>query len=98
MDLFIRISSTNSTTTNNTTGVVMPTLILTPFFSGIALDVTPQIDEGDTITLHVHPSVTNVTERTKQVDLGAAGNYRLPLASSSVNVFLIVMSCPCSAA
>ncbi len=78
-------NTTNSTSTNNTTGVVMPTLILTPFFSGIALDVTPQIDEGDTITLHVHPSVTNVTERTKQVDLGAAGNYRLPLASSSVN-------------
>jgi MSHA biogenesis protein MshL len=78
-------NTTNSTNTNNTTGVVMPTLILTPFFSGIALDVTPQIDEGDTITLHVHPSVTNVTERTKQVDLGAAGNYRLPLASSSVN-------------
>lgn len=78
-------NTTSSTTTNNTTGVVMPTLILTPFFSGIALDVTPQIDEGDTITLHVHPSVTNVTERTKQVDLGAAGNYRLPLASSSVN-------------
>ncbi|MDL5034532.1 secretin N-terminal domain-containing protein [Pelomonas sp. APW6] len=78
-------NTTNSTNTNNTTGVVMPTLILTPFFSGIALDVTPQIDDGDTITLHVHPSVTNVTERTKQVDLGAAGNYRLPLASSSVN-------------
>ncbi|HLO96587.1 MAG TPA: secretin N-terminal domain-containing protein, partial [Burkholderiaceae bacterium] len=78
-------SSNTSTTTSNTTGVVMPTLILTPFFSGIALDVTPQIDEGDMITLHVHPSVTNVTERTKQVDLGAAGNYRLPLASSSVN-------------
>ncbi|MGM9515200.1 secretin N-terminal domain-containing protein [Roseateles sp. DB2] len=82
----INSGSTNTnTTTNNTTGVVMPTLILTPFFSGIALDVTPQIDEGDMITLHVHPSVTNVTERTKQVDLGAAGNYRLPLASSSVN-------------
>jgi len=26
-----------------------------------------------------------VTEKVKQVDLGAVGNYRLPLASSSVN-------------
>lgn len=78
-------ANTGSSTTNNNGGVVMPTLTLTPFFSGIALDVTPQIDEGDMITLHVHPSVTSVTERTKQVDLGAAGNYRLPLASSSVN-------------
>ena len=56
-----------------------------PFFSGIALDVTPQIDEGDMITLHVHPSVTSVSEKTKQIDLGTIGNYRLPLASSSVN-------------
>ncbi|MEO3693808.1 type II secretion system protein GspD, partial [Roseateles paludis] len=57
----------------------------TPFFSGIALDVTPQIDAADTITLHIHPSVTSVTEKVKQVDLGTIGNYRLPLASSSVN-------------
>ena len=65
--------------------ITPPTLTLTPFFSGIALDVTPQIDENDMITLHVHPSVTTVVEKTKQVDLGAIGNYKLPLASSSVN-------------
>ena len=72
---------------NGTTGgtITPPTLTLTPFFSGIALDVTPQIDEHDMITLHVHPSVTTVTEKTKQVDLGAIGTYKLPLASSSVN-------------
>ncbi len=63
----------------------LPTLTLTPFFSGIALDVTPQIDDADTITLHIHPSVTSVTEKNKQIDLGTIGNYRLPLASSSVN-------------
>jgi MSHA biogenesis protein MshL len=58
---------------------------LTPFFSGISLDVTPQIDDGNKIMLHVHPSVTTVTERAKQIDLGSAGNYLLPLASSSMN-------------
>ena len=63
----------------------MPTPTLTSFFSGIALDVTPQIDEGHMITLHLRPSVTSVTEKTKQIDLGTIGNYRLPLASSSVN-------------
>ena len=63
----------------------MPTLTLTSFFSGIALDVTPQIDEANMITLHLRPSVTSVTEKTKQIDLGTIGNYRLPLASSSVN-------------
>ncbi len=71
------IGSTGSTT--------MPTVTLTPFFSGIALDVTPQIDDGQNIMLHIHPSVTSVTEKTKLVDLGSVGSYRLPLASSSVN-------------
>lgn len=77
-------SNTNNNGNNNN-GVTLPTLTLTPFFSGIALDVTPQIDEGDMITLHIHPSVTAVNEKVKQVDLGTVGNYRLPLASSSVN-------------
>ena len=63
----------------------LPTLTLTPFFSGIALDVTPQIDDANNITLHVRPSVTTVTEKTKQVDLGTIGSYKLPLASSAVN-------------
>lgn len=63
----------------------LPSLTLTPFFSGISLDVTPQIDQANNITLHVHPSVTVVTELTKQIDLGSIGSYRLPLASSSVN-------------
>ena len=75
-------SSSSTTTSSNTT---MPTVTLTPFFSGISLDVTPQIDDGVNVTLHVHPSLTTVTEKTKQVDLGSVGNYRLPLASSSVN-------------
>ncbi|MEJ6003513.1 secretin N-terminal domain-containing protein [Paucibacter soli] len=78
-------NSNNNNTSNNNSGISMPTLTLTPFFSGIALDVTPQIDDANMITLHIHPSVTTVTEKIKQVDLGAVGNYRLPLASSSVN-------------
>jgi MSHA biogenesis protein MshL len=63
----------------------MPTIALTPFFSGISLDVTPQVDDSTNITLHVHPALTTVTEKTKNIDLGSVGNYRLPLASSSVN-------------
>lgn len=76
-------STGSTTTTSNTT--TLPTITLTPFFSGISLDVTPQIDDGVNVTLHVHPSLTSVTEKTKQVDLGSVGNFRLPLASSSVN-------------
>ena len=29
--------------------------------------------------------MTTVTEKTKQIDLGSVGNYKLPLASSAVN-------------
>ncbi len=77
--------STTAATAGTTASTTLPTLTLTPFFSGIALDVTPQVDGGNNIILHIHPSVTNVTERNKQIDLGSIGNYRLPLASSAVN-------------
>lgn len=62
-----------------------PTITVQPFFSGVALDVTPQIDDNDQIILHVHPSVSNVVEKTKNIDLGTAGNFRLPLASSTIS-------------
>ena len=75
-------ASTSSTAGSTTT---MPTVTLSPFFSGISLDVTPQIDDGVNVTLHIHPAVTNVTELAKQINLGAVGNYTLPLASSAVN-------------
>ncbi len=74
-------ASSGSAATTNT----MPSITLTPFFSGISLDVTPQIDDGNKIMLHVHPSVTTVTEKAKQIDLGSAGNFVLPVASSSMN-------------
>jgi MSHA biogenesis protein MshL len=64
----------------------LPTIQLSSFFSGIALDVMPQVDEGDTITLHIHPSVTSVTEVVKQIDLGGSiGSVRLPLPANSTN-------------
>jgi MSHA biogenesis protein MshL len=54
------------------------------FFSGISLDVTPQIDSGNTIMLHVHPSVSKV--QTKEMLYGQGGSISAyPLASSSVN-------------
>jgi MSHA biogenesis protein MshL len=83
-ELFIT-GITSNTTTNGTSTVSTPTLTLTPFFSGIALDVTPQIDEAGDVMLHVHPSISAVTEKTKNVDLGSLGNFRLPLAASTVS-------------
>lgn len=63
-----------------------PTVKVQPFFSGIALDVTPRIDNNNEIILHVHPSVSAVSTVTKTLNLGATmGTYNLPLASSSVS-------------
>lgn len=88
-DYFVTNVTGGTTTYSGVAGVAgtttLPTVTLTPFFSGIALDVTPQIDDASSIMLHIHPSVTTVTEKSKDVDLGSVGLYRLPLASSSVN-------------
>lgn len=56
---------------------------LTPFFSGISLDVTPQIAEDGTIILHVHPSVSEVTDQEKIITVGDR-DVVLPLARSTV--------------
>jgi len=84
-DFFVtNVSTTSSTTGTSTT--VTPTITVAPFFSGIALDVTPQIDAGNNIILHINPSVSTVVERRKVIDLGTLGSFTLPLASSDVNV------------
>lgn len=75
-------TTTNSTSTGNTTS---PTVTLTPFFSGVVLDVTPQIDAQGNILLHVHPSVSQVTTVDKTINLGSAGSMNLPLAASSTS-------------
>ncbi|NOY71722.1 MAG: pilus (MSHA type) biogenesis protein MshL [Gammaproteobacteria bacterium] len=56
----------------------------TPFFSGVALDVIPQISEDGIITLHIHPSVSEVSERFKQISLTSAGQLNVPLAVSTI--------------
>lgn len=56
---------------------------LTPFFSGISLDVTPQIAEDGAITLHVHPSVSEVNDQEKVITVGDR-DVVLPLARSTV--------------
>ncbi|MRV71492.1 pilus (MSHA type) biogenesis protein MshL [Duganella sp. FT92W] len=76
-----------STTTNNTAAgnTTSPNVTLQPFFSGVVLDVTPQIDDEGGIMLHVHPSVSQVTTVNKTVNLGSAGSLNLPLAASSTS-------------
>ncbi len=81
-EYFVTNISSNSSTENNN---VTSDLELTAFFSGISLDVTPQIDDDGGVLLHVHPAVIEVSEDVKQIDLGdSQGSLSLPLASSSI--------------
>jgi MSHA biogenesis protein MshL len=57
-----------------------------PFFSGILLDVTPRIDDSGSIMLHIHPSISEVTESQRVVSLGGTiPSITLPLARSTVS-------------
>ncbi len=71
---------------NTTTGTATSTsreIELTPFFSGVALDVTPQISEDNQIILHVHPTVSEVTDQTKTLTVSGSTDT-LPLALSQI--------------
>jgi MSHA biogenesis protein MshL len=84
-EFFVTGVSTTTSTSSSGTGTISPNVTLTPFFSGVVLDVTPQIDDRGHITLHIHPSVTQVSTVTKSIDLGTAGSLSLPLASSDTS-------------
>lgn len=75
------VSSVNTTTGTATT--VSPDVTLTPFFSGIALDVTPQISQEGDVILHVHPSISEVIDQQKTVTVGNV-TQQIPLALSTV--------------
>lgn len=62
-----------------------PNIELTPFFSGISLDVTPQIDDDNGVLLHVRPAVIEVMTEEKKIQLGSStAPYILPLAKTSI--------------
>ncbi|MGQ5525050.1 pilus (MSHA type) biogenesis protein MshL [Chitinimonas sp. PSY-7] len=82
-EFFITGITNNNTTTGNSV-TSSPSFTTQPFFSGVALDVTPQIDGDGNVILHIHPSVSEVNTVTKQIDLGSGGTYSLPLASSTI--------------
>ena len=77
------VTDISSTTTTGTSTTTTPSVELTPFFSGIALDVTPQISERGGVMLHVHPSISEVRDQDKTVTVGDS-TQTIPLALSTV--------------
>jgi MSHA biogenesis protein MshL len=77
------VSSNTSNNNSNNSTITNPDITLTPFFSGIALDVTPQISQEGDVTLHVHPSISEVIDQQKTITIGNE-TQQLPLALSTV--------------
>ncbi len=77
------VTDVSSTTVTGTATTTTPDITLTPFFSGVALDVTPQIGVNQDVTLHIHPSVSDVQDQTKDITI-AGETQRLPLAFSTI--------------
>ena len=83
-EFFVTKVQSNATASGGGGATTSRTVEFTPFFSGIALDVTPQIDEAGMVTLHVHPTVSDVRDDVKQLEFGAGETETFPLALSSV--------------
>jgi len=74
------VTGISSNTTSNAASVTStPNIELTPFFSGISLDVTPQISDTGEVILHIHPVVSNVQDQQKVFTVGDE-EFALPLA------------------
>lgn len=77
------VTGSQNQTIGNQTQQTDPSLELTPFFSGISLDVTPQISAEGDVLLHVQPTISEVQDQTKLIVVGDR-DFRLPLAVSTV--------------
>lgn len=66
-------------------GTVQPVPILSAFFSGIALDVTPQINDSGEITLHIHPSISKVQSLDRKYTVNDNGEQSVvPTALTTI--------------
>ena len=83
------VTNVTGTPLTNPAGLVTAiqlTPTLNSFFSGVSLDITPQIDEDGNILLHIHPLVSNVVQQDLAFNFGVGGtDTTLPLARSSIN-------------
>lgn len=81
-EYFVTGISSNQTS-NAATTTSTPNIELSSFFSGISLDVTPQISETGEVILHIHPVVSEVTDQQKVFTVGDQ-EFALPLALRGV--------------
>jgi MSHA biogenesis protein MshL len=77
------VTGVQSNAVTGTSTLVTQNVQLTPFFSGVALDVTPEVDDEEVVTLHVHPTISEVTDQTKTLTVQGQSDS-IPLALSDI--------------
>jgi MSHA biogenesis protein MshL len=77
------VTNVSSNTVNSTASSTSSAIELTSFFSGVALDVTPQIDDDESVILHIHPTISAVSSQNLTVTY-AGQTDTLPLALSQI--------------
>jgi MSHA biogenesis protein MshL len=83
VDQFYVTGVQSNTVVTNGAPTVSNNVSLTPFFSGVALDVTPQIGADGEVLLHIHPIVSQVTTQTLTIEVQGSPDV-LPMAQSAV--------------
>lgn len=83
-DEYFVTSFESDTVTSSSTTTSTPSVEFTPFFSGVSLDVTPQIKEDGSVMMHVHPAVIKVSEQIKSLSYGDNQNMQIPMAKSTI--------------
>ena len=73
----------NTVTSSTGTTISNPTFEYTPFFSGVSLDVTPQIKDDGSVLMHIHPAVIKVEELVKTIVYNGQTSS-LPMAKSTI--------------
>lgn len=74
----------SSNSSSSSSDVVSNSATIKPFFSGVSLDVLPQISDDGTVIMHIHPAVVDVEESVKDIQFSDKQTMKLPTARSSV--------------
>ena len=77
------VTNVSSNTVTGTASSTSLDIELTRFFSGVALDVTPQIAADGSIIMHIHPTISEVTDQQKVITVSGQSDT-LPLAFSEI--------------
>jgi len=83
------VTGVESTPITNISGVTIGVTLkptLNPFFAGVSLDITPQVDEDGNIILHIHPLVSKVENGKLPFNFGTGiGVSEIPTPKSTMN-------------